>query len=302
MPGRVPLAAALAVSATACAVLVAATTGADGLLQHPYRTAAWSDATTADRWRPARWRRCTSTRRTAAPVRRDQRPRATRSAGDPVMAFDEMAGVVLLLDGRSVGEAWYSRIDPARTAAGIRASAPAHAPGAATLPSSSTTATPEHRRPGRSACLRALAARRLQTGDGRRPENRTCGSTSRPAPREGRDHDRRPSRAGGRHAGWSRSSMPALNELDNVPAVLRADGRPRRRRTPTYDFELVLVDDGSRRHRRARHGRRTRRGARSRSCSSPAASGRTRRSPPACGAARATARSCSVPTSRSRRS
>ena len=36
------------------------------------------------------------------------------------MAFDEMAGMVLLLDGRSVGEAWYSRIDPARSAAGIR--------------------------------------------------------------------------------------------------------------------------------------------------------------------------------------
>lgn len=43
-----------------------------------------------------------------------------RRAGDPVMGFDEMAGMVLMLDGRSVGEAWYSRIDPARTAAGIR--------------------------------------------------------------------------------------------------------------------------------------------------------------------------------------
>ena len=47
MPGRQPVARALAVSATACAVVVAATTGADGLLRHPYRTAAWSEATTA---------------------------------------------------------------------------------------------------------------------------------------------------------------------------------------------------------------------------------------------------------------
>jgi hypothetical protein len=39
--------------------------------------------------------------------------------GTPVMAFDEMAGLVLLLDGRSVGEAWYSQADPERTAAGI---------------------------------------------------------------------------------------------------------------------------------------------------------------------------------------
>ena len=45
--GRRPAARALAISATACAVLVAATTGADGLLRHPYRTAAWSEATTA---------------------------------------------------------------------------------------------------------------------------------------------------------------------------------------------------------------------------------------------------------------
>lgn len=42
------------------------------------------------------------------------------SPGAPVMAFDELAGLVLLLDGRSVGEAWYSRLDPERTAAGIR--------------------------------------------------------------------------------------------------------------------------------------------------------------------------------------
>jgi hypothetical protein len=36
------------------------------------------------------------------------------------MAFDEMPGVVFLLGGRSVGEQWYSRTDPERTATGIR--------------------------------------------------------------------------------------------------------------------------------------------------------------------------------------
>ncbi len=51
------------------------------------------------------------------------------------MAFDEMAGVVLLLDGRPVGEAWYSRIDPARPAAGIRSVVhPRHARGTTQLP------------------------------------------------------------------------------------------------------------------------------------------------------------------------
>ena len=38
--------------------------------------------------------------------------------------------------------------------------------------------------------------------------------------------------------------IPALNEQDNVPAVLErmVDLGAR---TPAYDFELVLVDDGS---------------------------------------------------------
>jgi hypothetical protein len=36
------------------------------------------------------------------------------------MAFDQMPGVVLVLDGRPVGEAWYSKIDRARTSHGIR--------------------------------------------------------------------------------------------------------------------------------------------------------------------------------------
>ena len=117
--GRPPAARALAISATACAVLVAATTGADGLLRHPYRTAAWSEATTA-----------IGGAGPLAPVRVDaptaERLREVREAvgehrpGDPVMAFDEMAGMVVLLDGRSVGEAWYSRLDVDRSTAGIR--------------------------------------------------------------------------------------------------------------------------------------------------------------------------------------
>jgi hypothetical protein len=36
------------------------------------------------------------------------------------MAFDEMPGLVLALDGRPAGEGWYSAIDHERTAAGIR--------------------------------------------------------------------------------------------------------------------------------------------------------------------------------------
>jgi len=39
--------------------------------------------------------------------------------GRPMMAFDELAGLVLLLDGRPVGEAWYSATDLPRSSAGI---------------------------------------------------------------------------------------------------------------------------------------------------------------------------------------
>ena len=37
------------------------------------------------------------------------------------MGFDGLAGVVLALDGRSVGEVWYGSRDPARITYGIRA-------------------------------------------------------------------------------------------------------------------------------------------------------------------------------------
>jgi hypothetical protein len=40
------------------------------------------------------------------------------------MAFDAVPGLVFALDGRSVGEGWYSETDRRRTAAGIRASCP----------------------------------------------------------------------------------------------------------------------------------------------------------------------------------
>ncbi len=119
MPGTVPVARALAVSATACAVVVAATTGASGLLRHPYRTVAWSEATTRIGGPgPLADLRVDAT--TASRLRGVMAAAGDRQPGDPVMAFDEMAGVVLLLDGRTVGEVWYGSTDPERTAAGIR--------------------------------------------------------------------------------------------------------------------------------------------------------------------------------------
>ncbi|HPZ49492.1 MAG TPA: hypothetical protein PLA44_06505 [Propionibacteriaceae bacterium] len=45
----------------------------------------------------------------------------TREPGRRMMAFDELAGWVLVVNGRTVGEAWYSALDPERTALGIEA-------------------------------------------------------------------------------------------------------------------------------------------------------------------------------------
>ncbi len=133
MPGRRPLARALAISATACAVLVASTTGADGLLRHPYRTTAWSEATTSlggtGPLAPVRVDAAT-----AARLREVRAVVGERRSGEPVMAFDEMAGMVLLLDGRSVGEAWYSRLDGNRSVAGIRSVCTRTRPWGDTLP------------------------------------------------------------------------------------------------------------------------------------------------------------------------
>jgi len=111
------LAAATAAGAVAAAVII----GSSGVSRHPYRTSPYT-ASTASSGVPA-----------LSSVRLDP---ATASAygelyqllqpyvqpeGRAVMAFDEMAGIVLLLGGRSVGEAWYSQLDTGRTAKGIEA-------------------------------------------------------------------------------------------------------------------------------------------------------------------------------------
>lgn len=108
----------LVVSATGCAVVVAAQAGAFGLLAYPYRTTGYSGATariggsgplSALSVSPAEADRLAAVRDAVGPVAR----------GRPMMAFDELPGVILALDGRSVGEAWYSATDRPRSAANI---------------------------------------------------------------------------------------------------------------------------------------------------------------------------------------
>lgn len=105
----------------AAAVVVSASIATTGLWSFPYRTAGYESTTSVAPGVPA-----------LASVKLDPPVgqaygRLYRTllpyiepAGRAMMAFDEMAGVVLFLGGRSVGEAWYSASDHARTAAGIR--------------------------------------------------------------------------------------------------------------------------------------------------------------------------------------
>lgn len=93
-----------------------------GAWRHPYRgvpnalataTAPGVPALASVRLDPEQARRYADLHARVAPY--------VEPAGRRVMALDKMAGIVLVLDGRSVGEAWYAPEDPARTAAGIAA-------------------------------------------------------------------------------------------------------------------------------------------------------------------------------------
>jgi hypothetical protein len=126
---RAPVAArVLTAAVTAAAVCAAASIATGGLWWHPYRIAGNDTATAAVPGAPAlsSLRLDPATAGAYAALRRDLAPYLIE--GRPTMAFDTMAGIVLLLGGRPVGEAWYPARDPARTAAGIIAECTADGP------------------------------------------------------------------------------------------------------------------------------------------------------------------------------
>lgn len=119
---RAPVAARwLTAAVTAGAVALASVIATDALWKHPYRTAARDRTTTVAAGVPALGsvRLDPATAQSYRDLHRVLQPYLVPE-GRAIMAFDEMPGVVLLLDGRPVGEAWYSAIDHARSAAGIR--------------------------------------------------------------------------------------------------------------------------------------------------------------------------------------
>jgi hypothetical protein len=105
------------------AVLVVATSAIafDGLWNRPYRTTGHDASNTAAADVPAlsSVHLDRTTARTYADLHALLR-QYVEPAGRAMMGFDGLAGVVLMLDGRPVGEAWYSGSIPSRSAAGIR--------------------------------------------------------------------------------------------------------------------------------------------------------------------------------------
>jgi hypothetical protein len=119
---RAVAARAVTVTIAGASLIVVTCIATGGAWRHPYRgvpnsrataTAPGVPALASVRLDPDQARRYADLRERLAPY--------LEPAGRPVVALDKMAGIVLLLDGRSVGEAWYAPEDPARTAAGIAA-------------------------------------------------------------------------------------------------------------------------------------------------------------------------------------
>jgi len=119
---RAVAARAITAAVAAGTLLVTACAATGGLWRHPYRNVPNARATAVAPGVPA-----------LAGLRLD--PGQARAYGDlrarlapylvppgrRVLGFDKMAGVVLLLDGRTLGEGWYAPENPSRTRAGIAA-------------------------------------------------------------------------------------------------------------------------------------------------------------------------------------
>jgi len=124
--GAPAVARALTAVAAAGAVLISSAIGTSALWLHPYRASRPSLSNAVALGVPA-LRSVTLAPRAAtrySQLHRVLEPYLTPGGGTYMMGFSGQPGIIFALDGRSVGEAWYSHLDPQRTAAGIRAACP----------------------------------------------------------------------------------------------------------------------------------------------------------------------------------
>ena len=115
-----PRARALTAAVAATSLVATACVATGGLWRHPYRGVPRGEATAIAPGVPA----LASVRLDPAAARQYGELRARLASyvdppGRAIIGFDKMAGIVFLLDGRSVGELWYASNDRARSAIGI---------------------------------------------------------------------------------------------------------------------------------------------------------------------------------------
>lgn len=108
-------------TSAAAVILLSVSVGTSGVWTYPYRTTGHDHATDVAGGVPA----LASLRLSPSDAAGYSRLRYTLQSyveppGRAIMGFDEMAGIILVLDGRPVGEAWYSASDLLRTAEGIK--------------------------------------------------------------------------------------------------------------------------------------------------------------------------------------
>lgn len=119
---RAVVARGLTVAVAAGSLLVTVSVSTGGLWRNPYRDVPYARATapvpgvpalSGVRVDPAQARSYADLYARLAPH--------LKPSGRRVLGLDKMAGIVLILDGRTVGEVWYAPEDPVRTRAGIAA-------------------------------------------------------------------------------------------------------------------------------------------------------------------------------------
>lgn len=117
---RVPGARVLVAAAIAGMVLASTVIAVDGLWNRPYRTSGHDASTTHARDVPAldSLLLASEDAEDYAELRERLLP-YVEEPGRAMMPFDGMAGLVYLLDGRPVGEAWYSAKDTIRSTTGV---------------------------------------------------------------------------------------------------------------------------------------------------------------------------------------
>lgn len=116
----VPVVARVTVGVVSIASLVVvASIAHTGLFSYPYRSFEHSQLTAPAPTAPLKGLYLQpATARNYAELQRRLKP-YLQPAGRPILAFDKMAGLVLILGGKPLGEAWIAPAERARTAAGI---------------------------------------------------------------------------------------------------------------------------------------------------------------------------------------